>query len=124
MCSFDVVSLFTNIPLEETVDICLNKLYENCERVHNLQRKDLKRLILFAAKENHFLFDDKIFDQTDGVSMGSPLGPILANIFMCNLEEKVLNTFNGSKPLVYRRFVDDSFLVFESLKTKNNLVIF
>ena len=75
----DVVSLFTNIPLIETVEICLDKLFPNNDKVHNLTRKDLKKLIIFAAQENHFIFKNKIYDQVDGVSMGSLLGPILAN---------------------------------------------
>ena len=82
MASFDVVSLFTNIPLIETVEICLDKLFSNSDKVHNLTREDLKKLIIFAAQENHFIFNNNIYDQVDGVSMGSPLGPILANIFM------------------------------------------
>ena len=114
MCSFDVVSLFTNIPLEETVEICLDKLYANSETVHNLCRQDLKKLIMFVAKENYFLFDNKYFDQIDGVSMGSPIGPVLANIFMCHLEEGALHTFPGSGPIMYKRFVDDCFLTFEN----------
>ena len=114
MASFDVVSLFTNIPLIETVEICLDKLFSNSDKVHNLTREDLKKLIIFAAQENHFIFNNKIYDQVDGVSMGSPLGPILANIFMCHLENKAMDTYLGIKPLVYRRYVDDCFLVFKS----------
>ena len=44
MASFDVVSLFTNIPLIETVEICLDKLFSNSDKVHNLTREDLKNL--------------------------------------------------------------------------------
>ena len=46
--------------------------------------------------------------------MGSPLGPILAYIFMCHFENKAMDTYLGIKPLVYRRYVDDCFLVFRS----------
>jgi hypothetical protein len=79
-----------------------------------LTRSDLKRLILFAAQENHFFFNNKLYDQIDGVSMGSPLGPILANIFMCNFETKAINNYLGIKPLVYKRYVDDCFLIFKT----------
>lgn len=45
--------------------------------------------------------------------MGSPLAPILANIFLRHFEEKAFQQFTGTKPLYYRRYVDDSFLIFK-----------
>ena len=48
--------------------------------------------------------------------MGSPLGPALANIFMCNFENKWLKDCPHSlKPVFYRRYVDDIFVLFSSL---------
>ena len=44
--------------------------------------------------------------------MGSPLGPVLANIFMCYLEENAIDNYTGEQPSVYRRYVDDTFLIF------------
>ena len=41
--------------------------------------------------------------------MGSPLGPLMANAFMCNLEEKLLST--GDLPAFYRRYVDDTLTI-------------
>ena len=40
------------------------------------------KLLEFATKKSHFIFDGQYYDQIDGVAMGSPLGPVLANIFM------------------------------------------
>ena len=45
MASFDVVSLFTNIPLNETIELCLDKLYTDTDLVHSLPRKTLKTLL-------------------------------------------------------------------------------
>ena len=85
MCSFDVCSLFTNVPLDETIEICLAKLYALPDPP-SLPRHVLKDLLLFATKKSHFVFDGDYYDQIDGVAMGSPLGPVLANIFMCNFK--------------------------------------
>ena len=112
MCSLDVVSLFTNIPVDETIDICINLLYEKINIVQNLNRYQFQRLLYICVKANHFSFGDKLFDQVDGVAMGSPLGPVLANIFMSKFEKKVLKNYGGNKPLFYRRFVDDTYLIF------------
>ena len=61
-----------------------------------------------------FIFDQKYYKQYDGVAMGSPLGPTLANIFFENIcLENCLTQF---KPVVYRRYVDDTFLLFRSIK--------
>ena len=63
----------------------------------------------------HFLFNDILYKQVDGVAMGSPLGPTLANAFMCHWEEKWLRNCPASfKPVLYRRYVDDTFLIFDS----------
>ena len=41
---------------------------------------------MFAVKDNHFLFNGVLYDQVDGVTMGSTLGPSLANILKCSLK--------------------------------------
>jgi len=92
MCSFDVCSLFTNVLLDETIQIWLNKLYSLPEPPR-LPQPVLKTALEFATKKSHFIFDGQYYDQVDGVAMGSPLGPVLANIFMCHFEEQwVSNT--------------------------------
>ena len=52
-------------------------------------------------------------DQGDGVSMGSPLAPVLANLFVGHNEKDWIENYKGSKILFYRRYVDDTFCVFE-----------
>ena len=48
----------------------------------NIIRKELRKLFLLATSQTHFILNSKFYNQIDGVTMGFPLGPVLANIFM------------------------------------------
>ena len=112
MASFDVISLFTNIPIDETIAICTNALRNNVFNT-NLDELSLKQLLCLCTKESVFLFNEQLYAQKDGVAMGSPLGPLLANTFMCDFEQKALdNCPKHFKPIIYRRYVDDCFTIF------------
>ena len=122
MCSFDVCSLFTNVPLDETIQICLTKLY-SLPDPPTLPRTVLKDLLEFATKKSHFIFDGQYYDQIDGVAMGSPLCPVLANIFMCHFEDSWL-TNNQFRPSIWFRYVDDTFSLFDSKDTASRFLDF
>ena len=78
-----------------------------------MDRTQFCKLLGFAVKENHFVFNGQLFDQIDGVAMGSPLEPSLANIFMSHLEKRYLaNCPSEFKPVLYRRYVDDTYCLF------------
>ena len=111
LVSYDVASLFTNIPLQETMDIAINLIfYHNSDR--NITRKELKKLLFFATSQTHFIFNSKFYNQINGVAMGSPLVPVLANIFMGFHESKWLNEYNLNKPKLYLRYVDNILAAF------------
>ena len=74
--SFDVASLFTNIPLQETIDIAINLIFYHNPNL-NITKKELKKVFLFAISQIHFLFNGKFYNQIDGVAIGSPLAPVL-----------------------------------------------
>ena len=115
MASFDIKSLSTNIPLRETLNLCLQNLYRNQARVKNLTKSSFYKLVKITMFESIFIFDGKFYEQCDGVTMGSTLGSALANVFIRNFESIWLeNCPSLFKPIVYRRFVDDKFLLFRS----------
>ena len=83
MVSYDVASLFTNIPLSETIDLAVNAIFESNTGLDlKLSKTELKELFNFATSHTHFLFNAWFYDQVAGVAMGSPLAPVLANFFM------------------------------------------
>ena len=81
LISFDVTSLFTNIPLSEAIDIAINLIFENSPDI-KFTKREVRKIFRIATSQTHFTFNGRIFDQIDGVTMGSPLAPVLANLFM------------------------------------------
>ena len=115
MASLDVESLFTNIPLEETIKICCDSLYKNQELLCNISKNQFEKLLRAALSNNYFLFDGSIYQQIDGVAMGSPLGPSLANAFLAHYEQIWLNDCPDEfKRVYYKKYVDDIFVLFRS----------
>jgi hypothetical protein len=100
LVSFDVVSLFTSIPIEDTMKIIRDKF--------KLQ-EEVYQLIYICLTTTYFKFNDRIYEQTNGVAMGSPLSPIIAEIFMEHLENQLLES-SPFKPTMCVRYVDDVFL--------------
>ena len=105
LVSYDVTSLFTNIPLQETIDIAINLIFNHNPNL-NITKKELKKLFLFATSQTHFLFNGKFYNQIDGVAMGSPLAPVLANIFMGFYGTRWLNDYSLNKCKLYLRYVE------------------
>ena len=79
--SFDVESFFTNIPLDECIDLAVRYIKEDNTDI-KLSAIELKTLLRFATAQTHFLFRGSFYDQVDGVSMGSLLALVLADLFM------------------------------------------
>ena len=72
LVSFDVKSLFTNVPLDQTIEIILNRVYKKNEISTDMTKSEMKELLNLCTKSVHFTFDDNIYVQNDGVAMGSP----------------------------------------------------
>ena len=76
------------IPLKQTIEICTNEFFKESETVEGLSKIGFKELLSLATKDSHFHFDGTLFKQIDGVTMGSPLGPTLANAFLVYHKKK------------------------------------
>ena len=108
MLSFDVSSLFTNVPIEETIEYLCEKITVSFQPFP-IPIDLLKRLLYTCTYKIPFSFNGNYYRQDDGVAMGTPLGPLLADIFMSKLEnEHIHNTIE--KLICYVRYVDDTFI--------------
>jgi hypothetical protein len=113
MVSFDVTSLYTQIPVEDAVNICADMLYEN-DAFLGLCKQQFCKLLSLTVKPSYFLFNSILYEQVDGLAMGSPAAPALANIFLNSLETKFLNDCpHEFRPLFYKRYLDDTFVIFQ-----------
>ena len=83
MYSFDESSLFTNVPLDETIKICSEALYDKSDSQPVIPKGVFVELMKNATSSVEFSFNNTVYKQTDGVAMGSSLSPALANILLC-----------------------------------------
>ena len=90
MISFNVKSLFTNVPLNEAIYIILAKVYDENKIDTKIPTSILKELLYLCTKHVQFKFNNEIYIQCHGIAMGLPLGPLLANIFTISLEDSTL----------------------------------
>ena len=80
MISFDVKSLFTNLPLDQTIETFLSKVSQEKKIKTAFPKNILGELLYLGTKDVHFMFNDEIYIQNNGVVVGSRLEPLLANI--------------------------------------------
>jgi hypothetical protein len=112
LLSFYVVSLFTNMPVDEALQVIRNKLHNDNTLAERsvLQVEAIMELLEVYLRTAYFQGDDKFFLQKDGMVMGSSLSPIVSNIFMENFEKLALDSAQY-KPSLWLRYVDDAFVV-------------
>lgn len=114
MASLDIVSLFTNVPVNETIEIILNCVY-NHETLPapNIPKTQLKEILYLCTTKTPFKSPDgQLYTQIDGVSMGCVLGPTFANFYMGHIENKIFKS--NLIPKTYCRYVDDIFVTTKS----------
>ncbi|XP_072020439.1 uncharacterized protein [Amphiura filiformis] len=116
--SHDVVSLFTNTPIEKCLDIIKERL-ENDKTLKDrtkLNTEDIIELLQFILTTTYFSFRGQIFRQIFGAAMGSPVSAIVANLFMEWLEKEAIMTAPlDCKPKYWRRYVDDVLEIIQKI---------
>jgi hypothetical protein len=110
MVSFDIVSLYTKIPVDEAIKV-----------IEELTDKETYLLVRVCLKSTFFTFRGCFYEQTEGVAMGSPLSPVVANLYMECLE-KTWNRLFPLKPKEWKIYVDDTHFVWPH--GRNSLVDF
>ena len=99
LCLFDISSLFTSVPLKETMGICVEALYKDSSFTPPIPQVVFIELMESGTSSVEFSFNNTMCKQTDGVVMGSPLGAALANIFVGYHESKLFSCVQ--KPTIY-----------------------
>ena len=109
--SYEVCALFTSIPIESAINI-IKKHLEDKELHHitSMTVKHISCLLEFCLKNTHFSFQGRFYEQTEGAAMGSPINPIVANLFMEDLEVQAINK-STTPPALWKRFLDDTFTI-------------
>jgi len=110
LISHDVVSLFTNTLVTESLKIIKERLEQvsDWRTTTSLEVDDVMELLEFVLTTTYFSFRGQIYRQKFGTAMGSPVSPLVANMFMEHLEQKLLATVpEEMKPRLWKRYVDD-----------------
>ena len=112
MISFDVTALFTSIPLEDVLEFLREKHSEHRLNIP-IPIDQFLALIRLCVSSTIFSFEDKVYQQSFGVAMGSPLSPILANLYMEHFETNLLPRIPVNiRPILWLRYVDDVFSLY------------
>ena len=104
--SYDVDSLFTNIPVEKTIEYIIHQICSEKKVPQICSKTIFRRLMYKLTTECAFQFNQNLFKQTEGCSMGGPLSVTLADIHMIRTEKDIVTPL---KPIFYKRFVDDIY---------------
>ena len=94
LSSYDVSVLFTSVPVYQALGIIKDLL----EKDPTLKKRaimsvgDIVLLLEFCLKDTYFSFQDQFYEQDEGVAMGLPVNPTVANLYMEDFEQKALNT--------------------------------
>ena len=125
-----MTSLFTSIPIKETIDYIIHKIYTKKVIEPMCKKSVFKKLLIKLTKECTFSVNNQLIKQIDGCPMGGPISVVFADIYMCKMEDDVVAPI---KPIFYKRYVDDTYIrrkkntkdeLFEKLNTYHDNIKF
>jgi len=113
MISFDIRDFYVNITINETINTIKTKLLQN--NIHiTFQMLSLLKLIF---SQNYFMFQQKIHQPAQGISMGSPISSLIAEIFLQHYEDANIKQLLDMKSIaLYVRYVDDILVIYDTTK--------
>ncbi len=108
IATIDVKALYLNIPHDEGIQAVLNTLYRKNEDPDSvtIPPGTMKDLLSIVLTKNYFQFADQMYHQIQGTAMGTKMAPAYANIFMAELEDRLLDNYH-TKPILWKRYIDD-----------------
>ena len=115
--SYDVKALFTSVPTKPAINIIKQLLEDDKELQQrtSMTAQHIICLLEFCLTNTSFIFQGRYHKQTEGAAMGSPLSPIIANLYMEAFEKEAISTA-PDPPTFWRRFVDDTFVIIQKEK--------
>ncbi|XP_039430331.1 uncharacterized protein LOC120413525 [Culex pipiens pallens] len=122
LVSFDVVSLFTNVPKLLVIHDII-ACWDVIQRATDIDLSLFLELVEFLLDNSYFCFRGKFYMQTFGTAMGSPISPILADLVMEILLLNVLRQLEFEVPVLYK-YVDDLLIALPNNKTHDTLALF
>ena len=105
-------ALFTSVPVHPAIQIVKQRLQQDTTlpQRSSMSIPQITSLLEFCLTNTYFLFQGKYYEQVQGAAMGSPIIPLIANIFMEEFEVKALSS-TPHPPSLCLRFVDDTFVI-------------
>lgn len=115
LVSFDVKSMYTNLPIEATLQAIKERLEEDQtwkENMNeNLTTEDMIALLRTCLSNTYFQYNNEYYLQKDGCPMGSPISGTVADIFLQKLEKEIVK--NHPKIRYWKRYVDDVLAIID-----------